>query len=286
MELQLQKINKSYGKNKALSDFSFLFRPGIHALLGPNGAGKSTFMKLITDTIRPDSGRILFDEKETKDLGRDFRKRLGYMPQQQNMYEGFTVLRFLYYIGTLKGLRREQLDSAVENVMERTNTSTFSNKKMGELSGGMRQRVMLAQAILNDPDILLLDEPTAGLDPKERIRTRNLIAEIGRDRIVILATHIVSDVEVISDDILFLKKGVLTEQGTPEELYRKYRGIVRYNTVDIEEAKKLQEENRVSHLEKDATGMFRVRQIGNFRDENDSLIDPNLEDIYLYLFRE
>lgn len=284
MELQLQTINKSYGKKKALTDFSFVFRPGIYALLGPNGAGKSTFMKLITDTVRPDSGKILYDGVETTELGRDFRKCLGYMPQQQNMYEGFSVLRFLYYIGTLKGLRREELDSAVENAMLRTNTKEFANKKMGELSGGMRQRVMLAQAILNNPDILLLDEPTAGLDPKERIRTRNLISEIGRDKIVVLATHIVSDVEVIADDFIFLKEGVLTEQGTAEELCCKYRGIVNNAIVDPEEAKRLQEENRVSHLEKDANNMFRVRLIGECQDSVET--NPNLEDIYLYLFRE
>ncbi len=218
MELELKNLTKTYGKLTALNNFSAVFTPGIYGILGANGAGKSTMMNLITDNIKRDSGSIIFDGEEILQMGDRFRSVLGYMPQQQGIYEHMTAESFVTYIGRLKGLRGKALSSEVNSVLELTNLDNVRHKKVGGFSGGMKQRVLLAQALLGDPKVLILDEPTAGLDPRERVRIRNFIKELAKNRIVLLATHIVSDIESIADEVLLMKKGQLLRMDPPAEL--------------------------------------------------------------------
>ena len=218
MELAIQNVTKRYGKITALSGLTVTFTPGIYGILGANGAGKSTMMNLITDNVKRDGGSITFDGVDILKLGDKFRAQLGYMPQQQGVYEHMTAESFVTYIGRLKGLRGRDLKREVNEVLELTNLANVRHKRVGGFSGGMKQRVLLAQALLGDPKVLILDEPTAGLDPKERVRIRNFIKELARDRIVLLATHIVSDIESIADQVLLMKKGELLRMAPPAEL--------------------------------------------------------------------
>ena len=218
MELKLEHVSKQYGEKRALSDFSYTFHAGIYGILGANGAGKSTLMNLIADNIKRNSGTISFDGTEILSLGDAFRSVLGYMPQQQGMYEGMTAKTFLAYLARLKGLPRTKIRREITRVLRLTNLTDVRHDKLHTFSGGMKQRVLLAQAMLGEPKVLILDEPTAGLDPKERVRIRTYIHELSKDRIVLLATHIVSDIEAIADDILLLKEGRLVLSGSPKEL--------------------------------------------------------------------
>lgn len=218
MELELREVTKKFGDKVALDRFSFTFRTGIYGILGANGAGKSTMMNLITDNLRRDGGSITYDGVEIKKLGADFRRVLGYMTQQQGLYEGMTAESFLVYMARLKEIPRKAVPGEIRRVLEMSNLVDVSHKKVGEFSGGMKQRVLLAQALLGDPRVMILDEPTAGLDPKERARLRDHIYRRAQDRIVLLATHIVSDIEAIADCILLMKEGRLLRAGTAAQL--------------------------------------------------------------------
>ena len=218
MRLELKNLTKRYGPLVALNDFSITFEPGIYGILGANGAGKSTMINLITDNVKRDEGSITFDGEDILKLGDGFRSILGFMPQQQGIYEAMTAQSFVTYMGRLKGMKGKELHTQVDEVLELTNLSSVRHKKVGGFSGGMKQRVLLAQALLGDPKVLLLDEPTAGLDPKERVRIRNFIRELAKDRIVLLATHIVSDIESIADQVLLMKQGRLLRVDTPQAL--------------------------------------------------------------------
>ena len=218
MELRLTEVTKKYGEKVALNRFSYSFQPGIYGILGANGAGKSTMMNLITDNLHRDGGSITFDGEDIRKLGVSWRRTLGYMTQQQGLYEGMTAESFLVYIARLKEIPRKAVSGEVDRVLEMTNLADIRHKKVGSFSGGMKQRVMLAQALLGDPKVLILDEPTAGLDPRERARLRDHIHRLAQDRIVLLATHIVSDIEAIAKGILLLKQGQLLRSGTAEEL--------------------------------------------------------------------
>ena len=218
MELELREVTKKFGDKVALDRFSFTFRTGIYGILGAIGAGKSTMMNLITDNLRRDGGSITYDGVEIKKLGADFRRVLGYMTQQQGLYEGMTAESFLVYMARLKEIPRKAVPGEIRRVLEMSNLADVSHKKVGEFSGGMKQRVLLAQALLGDPRVMILDEPTAGLDPKERARLRDHIYRRAQDRIVLLATHIVSDIEAIADCILLMKEGRLLRAGTAAQL--------------------------------------------------------------------
>lgn len=218
MELRLNELTKKYGDKVALDGFSYTFETGIYGILGANGAGKSTMMNLITDNLRRDGGSITFDGTEIRQLGADYRRILGYMTQQQGLYEGMTAESFLVYIARLKEIPRKEVSREIDRVLEMTNLTDVRHKKIGTFSGGMKQRVLLAQALLGDPKVLILDEPTAGLDPRERARLRDHIYRLSQDRIVLLATHIVSDIEAIADSILLLKQGKLLRSGAAGEL--------------------------------------------------------------------
>ena len=218
MKLELTNLTKRYGELVALDNFTITFEPGIYGILGANGAGKSTMINLITDNVKRDGGRVTFDGEDILKLGDRFRAILGYMPQQQGLYEAMTARCFVAYMGRLKGMKGKELQARVDEVLELTNLKDVQHKKVGGFSGGMKQRVLLAQALLGDPKVLLLDEPTAGLDPKERVRIRNFIKNLAKDRIVLLATHIVSDIESIADQVLLMKQGRLLRVDAPQAL--------------------------------------------------------------------
>lgn len=224
MQLEIKHLTKRYGDKTALDDFSYCFDAGIYGILGANGAGKTTLMNLITDNVRRDAGEILFNGTDVLKLGKRFRSVLGYMPQQQGMYPDFSARAFLLYMAELKEIPRKQAREQVEALLEMVNLQDAAHKKLGGFSGGMRQRVLLAHALLGDTAVLILDEPSAGLDPRERLRIRKYIAELASDRIVFLTTHIVSDIESIAKDVLLMKQGKLVTHGAPEALIESVGG--------------------------------------------------------------
>ncbi len=294
MELQLEHLSKTYGTVQALKDISYTFKPGIYGILGANGAGKSTMINLITDNVARDKGSaggsILYDGQDILKLGSRFRGIIGYMPQQQGFYEDFSPKAFLRYMAEIKGIKgknengqtvKEQIDELLEVV----NLTGVAYKKIGGFSGGMKQRVLLAQALLGDPDILILDEPTAGLDPKERISIRNYIAELSRNKIILFATHVVSDIECIADYVLLLKKGEIIAMGTPVELIEKMHGKVAEITCTLDEVGKLQEKYHIGNIRQRKNGIA-LRLVGDELPDEAVMVDENidLEDVYLYYF--
>ena len=218
MQLQVQELSKYYGSKRALDHFNYTFQEGIYGILGANGAGKSTLMNLITDNVKRTGGSIFYNGEEILSMGRKFRSLIGYMPQQQGMYEQFSARAFLFYMAEIKGLKKKEAKKQVEELLCLVHLEKDAHRKLGGFSGGMRQRVLLAQALLGNPQVIILDEPTAGLDPKERIRLRNHIALLAQNRIVFLATHIVSDIETIADQVFLMKDGGLIASGTPSRL--------------------------------------------------------------------
>ena len=218
MELKLEHISKEYKNTIALDDFSMTFSEGIYGLLGPNGAGKSTLMKLITRNIKPTTGEIYLDETNIHDLKREYQRLIGYMPQQQEIYPFYTGRMFLAYMGLLKGVEKKMLNDEIEKYASKVNLLDVLDRKVGTYSGGMKQRLLIAQAFLGDSKIIIFDEPTAGLDPKERIHVRNLIHDNSTGKIILIATHVVQDIEDIASQIMLLKKGVLIEMAAPEIL--------------------------------------------------------------------
>ena len=224
MELRLINIKKSYnnGKTFAVNDFSVRLTPGVYGLLGPNGAGKSTLMNIITDNLRADSGSVLLNGKDILTLGADYRDLLGYMPQQQGLYDSYTGRRFLAYMAALKEIPRKAVPAEVDRVAAAVNLSAELDKRLSAYSGGMKQRLLLASALLGDPKLLILDEPTAGLDPKERVRLRELLAEMAADRIILVATHVVSDVETVATEVILLRAGQIVDAAPVPDLIAKY----------------------------------------------------------------
>lgn len=218
MELKLEHISKEYKNTTALDDFSMTFSEGIYGLLGPNGAGKSTLMKLITRNIKPTAGEIYLDGTDIHTLKREYQRLIGYMPQQQAIYPFYTGRMFLAYMGLLKGVEKKVLNDEIEKYALKVNLLDVLDRKVGTYSGGMKQRLLIAQAFLGDSKIIIFDEPTAGLDPKERIHVRNLIHDNSAGKIILIATHVVQDIEDIASQIMLLKKGVLIEMAAPEIL--------------------------------------------------------------------
>lgn len=219
MLLEIKNLSKSYGKKEALINFSYTFENGVYAILGPNGAGKSTLINLISDNVTRQNGEILCDGKDILSLGRSYRMKIGLMPQSQGMYEQMTARQFLMYMAQLKGISKNDAKKQVNELLEVVNLSAVAHKRLGSFSGGMKQRALLAQALLGSPELLMLDEPTAGLDPEERVRLRNYISMLAQDKIVLITTHITSDVENIADKILIMKNGQLVCAQTIGELF-------------------------------------------------------------------
>lgn len=229
MTISITNLSKSYnkGKTKALDNVSLDLAGGIYALLGPNGAGKSTLMNILALGLRPDSGTVNWNGEPIEQAGRGYRFILGYMPQQQGLYDGFRGVDFLRYIAGLKAIPKKQIPCEAERVAELTNLSDRMQDRLSSYSGGMKQRILLAAALIGDPKLLILDEPTAGLDPKERIRVRETVKNIaaspsgGGNRIIIFATHVVSDIETIADEVILLKNGIIADKGSPAGLCKK-----------------------------------------------------------------
>lgn len=211
-ELELRELTKSYKKVKALNGFTYKFTNGIYGILGPNGAGKSTLMNVVTQNLKKDSGTILFNGEDVRNMKRKFIGHIGYMPQQQSVYKNLSLLRFMYYMASLKGLNKKEAGEQIEKHLKAVDLWDVRNRLLGGFSGGMKQRALMAQALLGEPDLIILDEPTAGLDPMQRINVRKIISQLGENRIVIISTHIVSDIEKLAKEILVMNHGNLILQ--------------------------------------------------------------------------
>ena len=239
-QLEIRHLTKHYGEVRALKDISFTLRPGVTGLLGANGAGKSTLMKLMTDDIRRTEGEILWDGTDILRMGAKWRALIGYTPQLQGLYDDFSARRFLHYMGALKGMKRHAVKEETEELLRVVNLKDAAHRKLGTFSGGMRQRVLLAASLLGSPQVLILDEPTAGLDPEERIRLRNYIADLARDRIVLLATHVVSDIACIAQKVMLMQSGRLLKFAEPDELLADAEGKIGQFSGTYEEIRALQ----------------------------------------------
>lgn len=281
--LEISNLTKKYGDKIALNNFTYTFTKGVYGLLDPNGAGKSTLMNILVDGIKRTDGSIKYNGTEISKMGAKYRNIIGYVPQQQGMYETFTAEEFLNYIGNLKGIDKKELKAKISEVLEFVNLEDVRKKKIGGFSGGMKQRILMAQALLNNPEILILDEPTAGLDPKERIRIRNLVAKISMDKTVIIATHIVSDIEFIAGNIIMLDKGNIIKAGTPSELLKEIDGRVYEQFIEDSQVDEYNKKYMVSGL-MSAANNIKIRFItdGNL-EEGAVKVEPNLEDYYLII---
>ena len=280
--LELRELTKKYGDFTAVDRVSLTLDKGVYGILGANGAGKSTLLNLITDNIKRTSGEILYDGKDILTMRAGFRKRLGYTPQLQGMYEEFTAGQFMRYIGALKGMKTRKCKEQTRELLALVGLEQYAHKKLGTFSGGMRQRVLLAAAMLDDPEILILDEPTAGLDPEERIRLRNHIAELSADRIVLLATHVVSDIECIAEKVILMKKGQVLRFASPIELMDEIVGKVREYQGSFEEVNNLKETYGKGQILRRRSGfVLRVAQ-ENLPESFMQVEDITLEDVYLF----
>lgn len=286
MKLILEGITKQFRKKKALNNFSISLENGIYGLLGPNGAGKTTLINIIVGILQPDLGTIKFNEMDIKNLGISYLDKVGYLPQNPLFYRNFKAIEFLNYMCVIKGISKAKSLARTEELLKMVNLWEERNKKVGAFSGGMKQRLGIAQALLNDPDIIILDEPTAGLDPKERIRFRNIISKISATKIILLATHIVSDIEYIANEVILIKDGNLIKQDKPTNLLKDVKDkvwSVRANETELANAfEKYNISNAVFENE-----MYSLRVISDDKPTKEAVnINPNLEDVYIYYFRE
>lgn len=283
MEITISHLTKRFGDKTALDDVSLVLDSGVHALLGPNGAGKSTLINILTDSIVRDQGEVLCNDHEITKLGAKYRELLGYMPQQQRLYENYTAEEFLKYMAAVKGIAPATAGKQIAELLQVVNLWEVRRKKVGGFSGGMKQRVLLAQALLGNPRLLILDEPTAGLDPSERINIRNYIAAVAQKMIVLFATHVVSDIECIAKDVILIRDGRICQKGTPVELIESIQGKVGKLPCDLDSLEKLQERYCTGNVYQRREGL-RVRIVGDELPEGclpmrDSI---DLEDVYMY----
>lgn len=280
--LEIKNLTKKYGDFTAVHQINLTLDKGVYGILGANGAGKSTFLNLLTDNIKRTSGEILYNGKEILSMGAAYRKKVGYTPQLQGMYEEFTAGQFLRYIGALKGMKHKVCKEQTGDLLALVGLDKHAHQKLGTFSGGMRQRVLLAASMLDDPKILILDEPTAGLDPEERIRLRNHIAELSKNRIVLLATHVVSDIECVAEKVILMKKGEILRFDSPTSLMEEISGKVREFHGSFEEVNALKETYGKGQIQRRQTGfVLRVAQ-DNLPEDFTQVDDITLEDVYLF----
>ena len=281
MELKITHLTKTFDKTTAVDQVSYTLRPGVYGLLGVNGAGKTTLMRMLTTLIKPTSGDITWDGEDIFQMEEQYRKRLGYLPQDYGAYPEFTVQEYLSYICVLKGIRPAAAGRKVKQVMEQMGLQKAKNKKMKTLSGGMKRRAGIAQAVLNDPEILILDEPTAGLDPRERIHFRNLISEMAQDRIVLLSTHIVSDVASIANEIMLMKDGRFISTGTVEALLAGSPEKAWTCRCTRSQAADLEKRYKVANVVPGTNGLT-LRLLAKERPVEDAVLEETtLEDVFL-----
>ena len=283
MELTIDRLSKQFGSKIAVDRVSATLGPGVYGLLGANGAGKTTLMRMVCDVLRPTSGEIRFDGRDVRALGDGYRACLGYLPQDFGYYPDFTALDFMLYLAALKGIDRHAARRRSLELLETVGLADVARVKVRTFSGGMKQRLGIAQAVLNDPAVLVLDEPTAGLDPKERVRFRNLIASFAQDKIVVLSTHIVSDVEYVADEILVMRAGSFIMRGAPAEVVATVAGKVWECHVDARQADQLAAASCVSNVHDAADGHAVVRVVTDERPAPGAHpLEPTLEDPVSY----
>lgn len=281
MELSVDHVSKRYGQQWALRDVSLRCEPGMLGLVGPNGAGKTTLMRMIATLLEPTEGVISWNGQDIRTHGEAVRETLGYLPQEFGIYQEFSGRQFLRYLATMKGLPKPLARQRVDEVLEIVQMEQVADRKLNTYSGGMKQRIGIAQALLNDPELLIVDEPTAGLDPAERVRFRTLLASLTSNRIIILSTHIISDVEAVADRLVVLRAGQVLSDMTPEALLAAAVGKVWSVTADRATALRLQEAYQVSTMVNQAQGIT-LRVISATRPHEAAVVvDPSLEDAYL-----
>ena len=289
MEIVLEHISKNFkdrnNVKKAVEDVSLRFTSGVWGLLGANGAGKTTLMRMICGIMKPSEGRICYDGVEIGQLGDAYRSIIGYLPQEFGFYPEFTVQQYLEYISAMKGMSDKQARLKIDELLVRLSLEDVRKKKITKLSGGMKRRVGIGQALLNDPEFLVLDEPTSGLDPGERVRFRNLLSEFAHDRIVLISTHIVSDVEYIATQNAIMKDGRILQTGTTQELVTQMQGKVFEGFIAPQELERWEKKVQIVNLRNEADGGVSLRYIGKQEDMSGAVLkEPRLEDLYLQLF--
>ncbi len=285
MELTTQHLTKQFKDMTAVNDVSLQITPGVWGLLGANGAGKTTLMRMIAGIMKPTSGEIRYDGIPIHELKESYRDVFGYLPQEFGFYPEFTVKDYLEYVAVLKGLTARDSKRKINELLEQMTLSHVKNKKISKLSGGMKRRVGIAQALLNEPEILILDEPTSGLDPGERVRFRNLLSEFAHDRIVLISTHIVSDVEYIATKNAVMKGGKLLATGTTEELVKLVDGKVWTALIPMSRLSEYEQKLQIVNIRNEESGHIFVRYLAEEPyGENSEPATPCLEDLYLWLF--
>ena len=285
-KLEIVNLTKSYKHKNANENINLTLESGVYGLLGPNGAGKTTLMKQIATLKCPTSGKILYNGKDINSLDDKYREVVGYLPQDFDAYKNFSAKDFLLYIGALKGLRKDEAKIKTDKLLNLVGLYEVRNKAISKFSGGMKRRVGIAQALLNDPKVLILDEPTAGLDPQERARFRNLLSQIGKETIVILSTHIISDIESVAKETIMIKDGKVLLQGTHKEILDDMRGKVYSITVESEdEVYKIQNKYKVVNIQRGISDIeLRVISEIEITDFKANSIEPRFEDVYMFYF--
>ncbi len=282
MKLVIEDVSKQYrGGHRALSNFSLTIKPGVLGLLGPNGAGKTTLMGILATITRTTEGRVLWNETEIAKNPEPLRSVLGYLPQDFGVYPNLNAIEFLEYLAAVKGLDKPTAARRIPELLELVNLTDASKRPLGGYSGGMKQRVGIAQALLNDPQLLIVDEPTAGLDPEERVRFRNLLSDLSGERIVVLSTHIVSDIEATATDIALIAKGTLVAHETPEALLLQVEGKVWEWVVSSADLNEIRQRHQISSTNRRSDGVH-VRVLGDEPPQGAQPVTPNLEDAYLF----
>lgn len=286
MLLEVNNITKKYDDIDVLLDVSFTLKPGVYGLLGSNGSGKTTLFRIICGLIRQNNGTVVYNHDDVQTKPDAFRTVLGFLPQDFSYYPDFTGMKFMLYIAALKGINKSFARKRCLELLKLVGLEDVCNKKIKKYSGGMKQRLGIAQAMINDPEVLILDEPTVGLDPKERVRFRNLIGSFSENKIVILSTHIVSDIEYIADEIIVLNKGKLENRGVPSELVNAINGSVWEVLVEANKLNQMLAEHVISNQKHSVNGTV-LRIISKTKPtHNAHPVQPTLEDLYLYYFRE
>ena len=285
MELTVDHVTKEYNDRKVVNDFYLSITPGIWGLLGANGAGKTTLIRMITGIIKPDSGRIRFDGIQVGSMDEKYKEVLGYLPQNFGFPSEFTVKEYLEYVSALKGLTIQNSRRKIDELLVELSIADTYKKKISKLSGGTKQRIGIAQALLNDPQVLILDEPTSGLDPGERIRFRNMIVRFAQKRIVLISTHIVPDVEHIATKNVIMKNGNLLAAGRTDELEKMVDGKVWSTTISTDNLKLYEKKIRIVNIKSEEKGNISIRYLADKLVIDGSRAEsPNLDDVYFDLF--
>ena len=285
-KLEIKNLTKKYGRKKANDNITVTFENGVYGLLGPNGAGKTTIMKQITTLIEPTRGEIIYNNKNVKELDDKYRALIGYLPQEFGVYKNFSAKHFLQYVAALKGLNKKESKEKIDELLNLVGLYEVRNKAVGKFSGGMKRRVGIAQALLNDPKILVLDEPTAGLDPQERARFRNLLSQISKDKIILLSTHIISDIESIAKETIMIKNGALLMKGNHRDILSAMEGkVYSIKTNNEDEAVEIQNNYKTVNIQRGVDDI-ELRVISDKMPlyQETQAVEPKFEDVYMFYF--